>query len=157
MRGLAIVLFIFSGLFAGNTQTDIPLRAEEDYELKIDYNFKKKPVPSIQETNYALIQERNNISLLPHLTVFVSLKNKTDEEFRIRVVDNKGKINHSGKIKDVPLELVLGYMVDIKEKVTANRWEVIILTKKKAPINKIVLEITKDGLFYVNEIESGKF
>ena len=138
-------------------QTEVPYRPDTDFDIKIEYDFKKKPVPSPQETNYVLIQERNNVALLPHLTIYFSLVNKTEEEQRLRVTDNLFKVMHSGKIKEDPVKLVLGYMVDIKERVSAHKFTITILSKKRDPINQVVLEIAEDGTYYVNESESGKF
>ena len=156
MRYLLLTFLVLIG-YSLLAQNEIPLRDKDDYEIKIEYDFKKKPIPSHRETNYVLIQEKNDQSLLPHLTVYLTLKNSSSEEFRIRAVDNTFKVMASGKIKEEPLELVLGYMVDIKERISAHTFTVTILTKKREPINQIILQIKEDGTFLVNGIEKGKF
>ena len=100
--------------------------------------------------------EEQNATPLPHLTIYISVLNKKEEEERIKIVDNKGQTRYNGKIKETPIRLVLGFTDDMKEGITGSKFFITISAKKRVGLNQIVLEVLPDGTFLVNGKINGK-
>lgn len=153
------ILIIFTiQLFGQKTELEkVPLRPEENFELKLDYEFKKKPPLEAEEKNYRLTNPMaSNSDLLPFLTVSVTLKNTVNGEVRYKILSNSNGYVKMGKLKDKPIVLEIGYATDVLEGVAPNQYFIILQTQKRNSIDKIEILIEKDGTFKVNGRVNGK-
>ena len=146
---LSCLLSIFSGL----TAQEVAFRSENDYTIKLDYEFKIKKEFDSDKFSF---EKSSEDRVLPHLSVIVEILNSTEDEQRIKIVDNKRNVKFSGKLKGESVRFKMGFTDDMKLGRIANIFKIIILTKKKDPINQITLEVNKDGNFLINGVLSGK-
>ena len=159
MKSITIMLvLILAGqiTFSQDWQV-IKNRSEEDYELKIDYQFRQRAAPEKDEVNYLqVIPYASDKSLLPFLSVWVTIKNIKEEEFRMKLIESGGKMVRSVKISDKPLEIEFGFKEDFMEDIAPRKYILLVQDKKKNDLNKIVIEVDKEGNFIVNGIINGK-
>lgn len=151
MRLLILLLLGFTSQIVA--AQEIPYRPEANYELKLKYDFKSKNTTDKDVISFV---EKADASMLPHLTIYISILNRNSGEGRIKIVDNKSNLRHNKKLSEDPVRLVMGYTDDMKNSETASKFIITISTKKRDAIDQIVLEVKKDGTFLVNEIVNGK-
>jgi len=147
-------------------QTFIPYKPNNEFEVKIDLNFKQKDVELNTSNKVTLdytetVAQRNrklNGTPLPYLALKIKFLSLSEKEERVKIVNNLGKVIYSKKtdIKTV-IKLDVGYIDDVKDEVTPNRFDVILVDSNKTEIDMISILIAKDGTFYVNDEKRGKF
>ena len=149
---------IVSSFAQGQDFSDVPNRPDEDFEVVIDYNFKRKPMPNPEEKNVMEFYTTPELELLPHISVQVKLKNMKPNELKGRVIGNlEGMVTNYKKLGNKPIIIDFGFLEDLNENLVSNKYTLLILDKKKNTLNKIVLLIQKDGTFLVNGKVNGKF
>lgn len=137
--------------------SEIPYRAKDDYQVELKYNFKDRPQkdPTLA---YESTLTRNKSGLLPYLIVNVRILNAKAEEIRFKCEDNLGKARFNKKAgKDDYYEIDMGYIDDVKDRVTAYKYTLYALDEDKKALNRIELNVTEDGTFMVNGEKRGKF
>jgi len=153
IKSINLICF-FSILFF---QEATPFRHEDNFEVKLHYDFKQRPVPERNEVNFLEVNKIRDTSLLPYLEVDVGLSNLSVAEYRYKVVDNFGVVHNALKLKaDKPIHIDMGFTDDMKDRTGPHVYEIIILTKKRKPLNRIRFEVAKDGTFYLNDKLNGK-
>jgi hypothetical protein len=150
---LLLVPFVFQ---------DLPFKPKDEFEVKLDYQFKQRPPVSHTSVkiDYALSDEekRNSSAILPYLTLNVRVM-KNAGATRVSIKNNRDQrlLNKKLKVEPAIIPLVLGYTDDVKDRVTAHEYTLIFMTDDKQPISKIVIFIDEDGTFLLNGEKRGRF
>ena len=141
---------------------DVPFKAQEDYEIKIDYTFKVRPPVSSSNINVTETQRemerRYTSSNLPYLIILVHVKTLQANEKSFRVTDNSRRTISNKKFKGpVTLKVDMGFTSDIKDGISPHTYYINFLNDKKDAVSQIVFSIDQDGTFLVNNEVRGKF
>lgn len=154
MKSLSFLLFMFF-------LQDLPFKPKEEFEIKLDYKFKQRPSPersvvNLNETR-AEHDRRTSNDLLPYLVLQVKML-KLNDEARIRVTNNLDSKAFSKKIEEgVVVPLDLGFTADVKDRVTAHEYVITFLSPQKSEVSRILINVDKDGSFFVNGEKRGRF
>src|ERR1043165_2615827 len=114
--------------------SEVPYRAKDDYVVKIKPDFRQRPSTDKTTVNWEAHNpngrdDRAKTGLLPYLVVNVKILNQKAEELRIRCEDNRGTAVFNKKIgKTLSYEVDMGFIDDIKDRITANSYTVYALT-----------------------------
>jgi hypothetical protein len=136
---------------------EVPYRAKDDFQVELKYNFKERPN---KETTIAWESQPGKIKSgpLPYLIVNIKILNPTAEEIRFRCEDNTGKVWFNRKAeKSLNYEIDMGYIDDVKDRVTPYTYTLSAMTGDRKAINKVELLVAEDGTFMVNGEKRGKF
>ncbi len=142
---------------------DVPLKPKDEFEVKLDYQFKSRPPQSINTTVHLdetreEHDRRVSSTPLPFLTLNIKMLKLSEEEVRVRVTNNLTLRVAMRKVEagtTIPLEI--GFTDDAKDRVTAHHYFLTLLSPKKAELSKIEILIEEDGTFLVNGEKRGKF
>lgn len=141
---------------------EIPFKPKEEFEIKLDYQFKQRPQGDhnavyLSETSGEL-QRRTGNAVLPYLILNIKLLKLSEEKMRVRISGNRDDrpINKKIDINSV-IELDLGFTDDMKDRVKAHEYTVSFLSYDKKPMSRILISIAEDGSFFVNGEKHGKF
>jgi len=141
---------------------DIPFKPKEEFEVKLDYQFKQRPlgdpnVVRLGETVKEYEQRSSNV-VLPYLILNVKMLRLEEEKMRLRVTTNLSDRTLSKKVSsnDV-VELDLGFTDDMIDRVTAHEYTLTFSNSAKMPVDKILINVDADGSFFVNGEKRGKF
>ncbi|MBT1696785.1 hypothetical protein KK083_07865 [Fulvivirgaceae bacterium PWU4] len=154
MKFLSFILFMF--FFQ-----DLPFKPKEEFEIKLDYKFKQRPSPERSVVNLSETRaehdRRTSNDMLPYLVLQVKML-KLNDESRIRVTNNLDSKPFNKKIEEgivVPLDL--GFTADVKDRVTAHEYVITFLSPQKSEVSRILINVDKDGSFFVNGEKRGRF
>ncbi len=145
---------------------EIPYKPATEFEVKIDLSFKRKEndfnSTNTVNLNYTETTEQKNRRLsgnqLPYLILKIQLNTLSLEEKKIKIFNNLGKIIYSkGADLKAVIKLDLGFIDDIKDEVTPNSFNLILMNSEKKEVSLIKIMITKEGNFLVNNEKRGKF
>jgi hypothetical protein len=135
---------------------ELPFKPKDEFSVKLDYDFKNKPVTDNSHIYHAE-EEHPNTTPLPFLTVLVQV-DKVTAETKVRINSNK---KTAGFVKKVAVgstyQVPFGFTDDVKDGVSANEYTLTFLDKEKNAMSRIVLYIDKEGQFFVNGEKQGKF
>lgn len=151
-----MIAYLISLLLLWQT-VDVPYRAKDDFQIELKYNFKERPG---KETTIAWESQPAKVKSgpLPYLIVNVKILNPKAEEIRFRCEDNVGKVWFNKKAeKSLSYEIDMGYIDDVKDRITPYRYVVSAMTEDRKAINNIELLVQEDGTFLVNGEKRGKF
>ncbi|MEJ7645575.1 MAG: hypothetical protein WKF87_13355 [Chryseolinea sp.] len=153
-----LLLFCLALLLA---QDEIPFKANEDFEVKLNFEFKERtrPDPSRVELGQTAKEyERSHASgPLPYLYLNLRVLKQYPEEIRMRVVKNGEKIVLNKKFDlSTVVKLDLGFTDDIKDRVSAYEYTILFLKENKQPVSKVVVYFHEDGTYLVNGQVRGK-
>lgn len=155
MRYLIVLLLVYSQNLKG--QQSIPFEDKESYEFELDYNFKTKTVDNRDEVYQSKRKALSGPTLLPYVKVFLTMTNLPKDRYRVRIIDDLGTKVLTKKLKpNMRIMVDMGYADDIKDGVGPHRYDIYFEDKEKNKLSKIVLDIDKDGNFFVNEKPYGK-
>lgn len=147
-----LLVFLLSIL----TQTDVSYKPKEEFEIKLDYQFKQR---SVSNTTYSANgdPERSH-GVLPYVNLNLKILKAGVGEVRYKVSSNL-KNNVGGRKFEVGDTYVIdaGFTADIKDRVTAHEYTILFLSETKEPLSKIFISVAEDGGFYVNGEKRGKF
>ncbi len=156
------LLILLIALF-GFSQSDVPFKAKEEFQLDLDFKFKQR-----QASNASTFEPEGNRDdfdklkygggPLPYLIVNLTVLKLNTDEVRIRAVDGAGEviISRKAEISRVfPMDL--GFTVDMKDRISPHEYFVYFLSNQKKEVSKIHLTIEEDGTFMVNGEIRGKF
>ncbi|HEX8037651.1 MAG TPA: hypothetical protein VF490_00810 [Chryseosolibacter sp.] len=141
---------------------DIPLKPTHEFEIRLDYNFRPRPVADnntvhLGETSREF-SRRTSQGVLPYLVLYVKPLALREEKMRIRISSNDGgKLTMRKAILNSEVELDLGFTDDMKDRVTSHEYTLTFLSEDKEPVDKIVISVAEDGSFLVNGELRGKF
>jgi hypothetical protein len=143
------------------SQDTVPYKAMDEFELKLDFVFKdrQRADPNRVDLDQSRKEyERSHGSgPLPYLFLDFRVLKQQPTELRVRVIENNDKLVHNKKvdIKTV-LKLELGFTDDIKDRVGAYEYTILLLDDDKKPVSRIVVYFEKDGTYLVNGQVRGK-
>lgn len=141
---------------------DAPYKPSDEYEITIDYKFEERPAIDRTKVEYDVsTDERNRKAIsgpLPYLKLHIKLLKLNKEEVRLRVVDSNGNLVFNRKASEgTKLTLDVGFIDDVKDRITPNSYTLNLFTDSKKIISRIHMVIMEDGTFLVNEEKRGKF
>ena len=157
-------LSLFIGLLILSLQETVPFKPKEEFEIKLQYEFKQRTVTdnSANSVHYdETIKERErrmSTAMLPYVGINFNVVKLTPEETRVRVIDNKGKIPFNKKVKEGDVIFInLGFTDDMKDRVSAHEYIVYFMSDDRKLVKRVVIAVSEDGTFTVNDEKRGKF
>jgi len=152
MKALALLLFV---LFF--VQENVPYKSNDEFELKIDLQFKQRPA---SDQNTVELDRRtlpNSGMKAPYLYLNLLVTKPDLKETRVKVTDNKGKVLLSRKFDpSILIKLDLGFTDDLKDRVSAHQFVVTFMTKDKVATSKVEVFFEEDGTYLVNGEKRGR-
>lgn len=139
----------------------VPYRLKEDYVVELKYELKQKPV----DNTVAYDAERGIVpktgsGQLPFLVVHVTILNRKPEEIKFRCENNlKATLfnRRADKEKNQLFKVEMGFIDDMKDRVTAYSYRLMAMSEDREPMNQIEMTVLEDGTFLVNGEKRGKF
>lgn len=136
-------------------QTDIPFKPNDEFEIKVDYQVKKRPAAQFNAYGAA---PANNYQPLPYIILNVKVLKITLDESKVTVSSNLQDNLFNKKIEEGTIvKLDLGFIEDVKNRTTAHAYVINFLDPKKVVVQRILIQIDKDGVFNVNNEKRGQF
>ncbi|MEQ8245670.1 hypothetical protein [Fulvivirga sp.] len=155
MKNLLILLIVIPS-HLNSQEANVPFLSPDDFDFELDYNFKTKPY-NVKDVAYSERELNNSTENLPYVKMKIILKNTSEDQFRYKVHTNKSDIILNRKIKgNDDFVIDMGFADDIKDRVHAHQFSVIIYNKDKDPLSKIVIEFSVNGDMFINEKLMGK-
>lgn len=149
------LVFIFSAILL--FQDQIPFKANEEFELKLDLEFKKRPSADINTIELEKRSVPSGGMPAPYLNIDLKVLKVIKEEARIKIIKNVNETVLSRKLDpNLVVRLDLGFMDDIKDRVSAHHYIITFLSKEKKPLSKVEIFFEKDGTYLVNGEKRGK-
>jgi hypothetical protein len=157
-----LIINYFAYLLAISPFQEIPFTPKENFELKLDYQFKQRPQADNNSVNLAETKReydrRTATGVLPYLILNIKVLTLPEEITRVRVSKNMSDRPVNRKVTANSLiQLDLGFTDDMKDRVTAYEYHVYFLSAKKEIRSQILITVDKDGSFFVNGERRGKF
>ncbi|MEO7992264.1 MAG: hypothetical protein ABI663_22130 [Chryseolinea sp.] len=141
-------------------QDETPFKPKEEFEVKLNYSFKKRPAPESTTFRFDDANDRekqNSSSMLPYLILDVKILSTSPTEARLKVIDNLNNKTVNKKIyDDFMFSIDMGFTDDVKDHVTAHQYIVYLLNDKREEQSKIVIFVKEDGAFLINDEVRGK-
>lgn len=141
---------------------DVLLKPKEEFEVKLDYQFRQRPRPDPNSVHLGQtvknVENRSGTLVLPYLVLNIQLLNLQEPRMRMRVSTN---LDGRELVKKVNINQVvvldLGFTDDMVDRVTAHEYTLTFLNSAKIPVDKILISVEEDGSFLVNGEKRGKF
>lgn len=147
-----IILSFLLSIGAQLQAQNVPFLMHDDFEFKMDYDFKAKPPPEQGKVNYMERDRQTSTGLLPYVKVNFTFHHVPDQAFRVRVYDGKGDVVTSRKLKKIDeLSFDLGYSDDIKDRVEPHTYYIYLENKEKERLSQIKIFVEESGDFYLND------
>lgn len=151
MVSVLLFLLIFS-------QDSIPYKPSDEFEVRLDYQFKMRPAPNQNEFNFDEQKRKVSTTPLPYLILELEVIKLADEEERVRGFSNGNQfLNKRGIKSGTTLKIDMGYTTDMKDRVTPHEYILVFYDKKRNESSRIVIFVGKDGAFVVNGEKRGQF
>ena len=137
---------------------DVPLKPKEEFEVKLNYDFKQRPMTDHNTVHVGTSIKTSSTAVLPYLVLNIQLLQLAEEKMRMQVSTNLDARAMSKKVnvKDV-VTLDLGFTDDMVDRVTAHQYTVTFLDSERNAVDKILISVEEDGSFFVNGEKRGKF
>ena len=149
-----VLLLVFSVLLF---QIETPLKPTDDFELKLDLQFKQRPKADPQKIELEKRTLPTSGMNAPYLFLNLRVLKPNAEEVRVKVVKNNNDVLLSRKFEPtIVIKMDLGFTDDIKDRVTAHHYVVTFMSKDKVPISKVEILFEEDGTYLVNGEKRGK-
>lgn len=142
---------------------DLPYKAKEEFEIKLDYEFRQRSFGG----NSTLIQlsesraeyeRRTSTDPLPYLMLEIKVLKLGTNEARVRIINSAGNRLLNKKAEEgMILPLDMGFTADLKDGVKPHEFFVYFLDDDKKEKSRIVINVDKEGNFFVNEEKRGRF
>jgi hypothetical protein len=140
-------------------QDQVQTKPSREFEISTKYELRRKPVSEakIVFTEPEQKEKETGTDMLPYLIINLKVKKWTNDVTQVRVIDSQNKLYLKKKATDAGLyRWDMGYIDDIKDKVTPGKFVVQFIADKK-PIEQILIVVEEDGTFLVNGEKRGKF
>ena len=148
------VLFAF--MVVAVLQQDVQFKPSDEFELKVDYSLRTRPVPANYSINFE--EGKKTVGPLPFISVTLKVLKVQPGEERIRILDSRRDLIASRKIKvGTELNFDLGFTADMKDRVGAHEFVIYFQGDKKDVVSRILIHVAQDGTFLVNDEVRGKF
>ena len=152
MKALALLLFALVVL-----QEDVPYKSNDEFEMKIDLQFKQRPA---QDQNTVELDRRtlpNSGMKAPYIYLNLMVTKPDARETRVKVTNNKGQVLLSRKFDpSILIKLDLGFTDDLKDRVSAHHFVITFMTKDKVSTSKVEVFFEEDGTYLVNGEKRGR-
>ncbi len=150
-------LFLFVYLF----QDEVPYRAEEDFNVKFEFGFRKRSDPNAEDLVLSQVAsssyDRHDSSPLPHLKTTLEVLKKDSLEVKLRIVrDNLVNVTKRKIELGTKVTVFSAFVDDIKDQIQGYHHTVYFLDSKGLKLNKIVIEFDEEGFYSVNGKKKGK-
>lgn len=149
-------------LLAFSLSQEIPVKPKEEFEIKLDYQFRNRPAQDLNSVHLDETRKeherRVSTAPLPFLTLNIRMLKLSEAEVKMRVTNNLTPRVALRKVEEgtvVPLQI--GFTDDVKDRVTAHAYTLTLLSPKKLETSRIEIVIEEDGTFLVNGEKRGKF
>jgi hypothetical protein len=157
-------LALFIGLTFLTFQQTLPFKPKAEFEVKLKYEFKQKPMVENSANSVHLDEtarerdRRTSSAMLPFVAINLHVLKLSPEEVKLRIVDNRMKVIYNKKVKqDDIVSFAMGFTVDMKDRVTAHEYTAIFASADKKELSRILITVNEDGTFLVNDEKRGKF
>lgn len=145
------VVVLFVSLFVFGFQ-ETPFKPNEEFELTLDFQFRPRP-----KTGAVEMKPNTGITPLPYLGMQLNVLLVRDDEYRIRIVDGRGNVLGSKVLsKGASMKFDIGYLDDVKDGVTADKYFINFHGKDKKVNRCISIRFGPDGSYFVNEEQRGR-
>lgn len=152
-----VLLWLLSVSFL--QQDTVPFKANDEFELTTHYEFKQRSVGDQKAVVYRDTEPAvpRNTGPLPYLSLSLKVLKTNPEEEKIRIINNENTVILNRKLQPgMTVNFEAGFTDDMKDRVKAHQFTILFLSKSKNPISKVVVEVTQDGTFLVNNEKRGK-
>lgn len=148
---------LFALMFITTLQQEVKFKPSEEFDLKVDYNFRTRPVPANYSINFE--KGRQYAGPLPFVSITLKVLKAHPEEERLRMVDNYGEVVLNKRIREgMELTFDLGFTADMKDRVGPHEYAIYFQgANRKDVVSQILIHVAEDGTFLVNEEVRGKF
>lgn len=146
---------LFSLLFL-ILQEDVPFKPNDQFAINLDFQFKTRYVnPSVVSLDPS--QRTTTGGVLPYLFLSINVLKLAEDEVRVRIENSNGQVVLSRKAAEgMVAKLDLGFMDDIKDRVTPHAYQVYFVSKDKLVRSRILISFDEDGTYTVNGEKRGK-
>ncbi|MEX2233946.1 MAG: hypothetical protein WD824_17400 [Cyclobacteriaceae bacterium] len=141
---------------------DLPFKPKEEFEIKLDYQFKQRPMGDHNTVRLGdsakEYEDRGGGGVLPYLILNIKPLKLQEEKMRMRIATNLNERTIFKKVSvNTVLALDLGFTVDMKDRVTSHEYTLTFISADKKPVDRILISIGEDGSFLVNGEKRGQF
>ena len=155
---MTALLLLFASVVYQDT---IPYKASEEFELKLNFQFKDRPRsdPNKLELDQTTreYERAHSAGQLPYLFLDFRVLKQQPQEIRVRVLQNNSKVVHNKKVDTSQIvKLELGFTDDIKDHVGPYEYTILLMDEDKRPVSRIVINFKTDGTYLVNGQMRGK-
>lgn len=145
---LAFVLVAF--------QDDIPFKPSEEFELRMNYDLRTRPLPEGHKIDFE--NDQKGVGPLPFLGLTLKLLKIQPGEERIRIMNNYRDIVLNRKVRpDLELTFDMGFTADMKDRVKAHEYTIYFQSQQgRDNLSRILIQVAEDGTFLVNNEVRGR-
>jgi hypothetical protein len=138
-------------------QDTIPYKANDEFELKLDLQFKKRPPPDLNKVDLEKRTLPASGMNAPYLYIDLRVIKPVTEEYRVKVIKNERDLLLSKKFDpSTVIKLDMGFTDDIKDHISPHHYMITFFSKEKNPLSRIEIFFEKDGTYIVNGEKRGK-
>jgi hypothetical protein len=138
-------------------QEPIPYKGNDEFELKLDMQFKKRPPPNLNKVDLEKRTLPASGMNAPYLYIDLRVLKPVPDEYRVKVTKNNNDILMSRKFDpSTVIKLDLGFTDDIKDHIRPHHYMITFLSKEKDPLSRVEIFFEKDGTYIVNGEKRGK-
>jgi hypothetical protein len=156
---LLLILVVFYVLVWPDQE--VPYKSSEEFSIRVDMKFMQRPAPDpstvkLDETRAEYLK-RTSLDQLPHMTLYLLVKDAADNEVRIKIVRD-GKIVANNRKFSVGKEIKLdvGFTDDAKDQISGYEHIVYFLSGDKSEVSRIVIAIDENGDYFINGQKRGR-
>jgi len=136
---------------------NIPFREENTYKLELGMEYKAIPSEGTSTIVPSQTSPFRNTGSDFYLQIKLNLLQLLNDDFRIKIIDNYGRLVSSKKLKKPDQFVIdLGRSVEIKNGKASNKYRIEFVDDNKNTTSIILIEFTEEGNFLVNNILFGK-
>jgi hypothetical protein len=142
---------------------ELPYKPKEEFDIKLDYQFRQRPSADNKSTVVMLDESqkekerRTSSAILPYLSLSIKVLTALPAT-KARISSNLSQSISTRKVKEgtiIPLEV--GFTDDVKDRVTAHQYFITFVGDDRTELSRIVIFIDEDGTFMVNGEKRGRF
>lgn len=138
-------------------QDAVPYKGNDEFELKLDLQFKKRPPPDLNKVDLEKRTLPASGMNAPYLYIDLRVLKPVPEEYRVKVVKNERDLLLSKKFDpSTVIKLDMGFTDDIKDYISPHHYMITFFSKDKSPLSRIEIFFEKDGTYIVNGEKRGK-
>jgi hypothetical protein len=139
-------------------QETVPLKASNEFELKINYKFEERPPVDGTKVVYDADQKKKGTGPLPYLRLELTLLKLSLDEIKVKVINSDDKVMFSHKATEGNvIKIDIGFIDDVKDRLAPYEFIAFLYSDTKKTTSQIRLFIMEDGTFMVNDEKRGKF